>query len=52
MHERLDTLPVSWRAPVKSLLFAAVRDAPGEPADAVIRTAFAAYVERSAGRMG
>lgn len=46
MHERLGTLPVSWRAPVKTMLFAAVRDAPDEPATSVIARAFAAYVER------
>lgn len=46
MHECLATLPVSWRAPVKTLLFAAVRAAPDTPAPEVIRTAFAAYVAR------
>jgi N-methylhydantoinase B len=48
MHAILDTLPVTWRAPVKSMLFAAVHDAPDMPADEVIRTAFAAYVARNA----
>ena len=46
MHAILDTLPVSWRAPVKTMLFAAVRDAPERPAVDVIGTAFAAYVAR------
>jgi N-methylhydantoinase B len=46
MHEVLATLPVTWRAPVKTMLFAAVRDAPERPAEDVIRSAFAAYVER------
>jgi hypothetical protein len=39
---------VTWRAPVKTMLFAAVRDQPGRPAQDVIRAAFAAYVQRSA----
>ncbi len=48
MHELLATVPVTWRAPIKTMLFAAVRDAPNRPAEAVVRAAFAAYVERSA----
>ena len=36
MHERLATLQVSWRAPVKTMLFAAVREAPEQPAAEVI----------------
>jgi N-methylhydantoinase B len=49
MHELLAPLPVSWRAPVKTMLFAAVREAdPQSDTAAVIRAAFAAYVERSA----
>jgi N-methylhydantoinase B len=48
MHERLATLPVSWRSPVKTILFAAVREATAdEPAAAVIARAFTAYVERA-----
>ena len=48
MHERLATLPVSWRAPVKAMLFSAVREAPeSESADAVIARAFAAYVAQA-----
>ncbi|HEY8613985.1 MAG TPA: hydantoinase B/oxoprolinase family protein [Roseomonas sp.] len=41
MHELLATLPPSWRAPMKGTLFAAVRAAPNEPAEAVIRRTFA-----------
>jgi N-methylhydantoinase B len=48
MHERLSTLPVSWRAPVKAMLFAAVRAAPDRPAVEIIAEAFTAYVDRSA----
>ena len=48
MHAILDTLPVSWRAPVKTMLFAAVREAPERPAHDVIPAAFAAYVARNA----
>ena len=48
MHAILDTLPVSWRSPVKTMLFASVRDAPGRAAHDVIATAFAAYVARNA----
>ena len=48
MHALLATLPVTWRAPVKTMLFAAVREQPDRPAEAVIRSAFRAYVERSA----
>ena len=47
MHERLATLPVSWRAPIKTMLFAAVRAAPQRPAVDVIRDAFAAHLQRS-----
>ena len=46
MHELLATLPVSWRAPVKKRLFAAVRESePTKPAADVIRESFAAYLE-------
>jgi len=49
MHECLATLPVSWRSVVKTMLFAAVRDAPViEPAEAVIARAFAAYIAQAA----
>ncbi len=41
-------LPPSWRAPTKAALFAAVRDAPGRPAAAVVAEWFAA----GAGRAG
>ena len=48
MHEVLATLPVSWRAPVKKRLFAAVRAAPiTQPASEVIRDAFVAYLHAS-----
>lgn len=48
MHARLATLPVSWRAPVKTMLFAAVKEAPAsQPATEVIARAFTAYVERN-----
>jgi N-methylhydantoinase B len=48
MLAALDTLPISWRAPVKALLFAAVRDAPPDrPAAAVVAERFAAYAARS-----
>ncbi len=46
MHACLATLPVSWRAPVKTMLFAAVRAAPARPAAEIIPEAFAAYVAR------
>jgi len=52
MHAILDTLPVSWRAPVKTMLFAAVRDAPDRPAEDVVATAFAAYVARNEAAAG
>lgn len=45
--EATDRLPASWRAPLKRLLFAAVRAAPHRPAAEVIREAFAAYVTRT-----
>jgi len=48
MHELLARLPVTWRAPVKTMLFAAVREQPDRPAPGIIRAAFAAYVERNA----
>ncbi len=49
MHARLVTLPVSWRAPMKTLLFAAVREAPANQSTTeVIARAFTAYVERNA----
>ena len=41
MHELLATLPPSWRAPMKGTLFAAVRAAPEQPAEEVIRRTFA-----------
>jgi N-methylhydantoinase B len=41
MHELLATLPPSWRAPMKGTLFAAVRAAPDQPAEEVIRRTFA-----------
>ena len=45
MLERLATLPVSWRAPMKKRLFAAVRAGAVErPATEVIEEAFAAYM--------
>jgi N-methylhydantoinase B len=47
MHELLATLPPSWRAPMKGTLFAAVREAPEEPAEAVIRRSFAAQMARA-----
>ncbi len=49
MHELLATVPVNWRAPMKTMLFAAMRaaDADRDPAQ-IIRDAFAAYVDRSA----
>jgi N-methylhydantoinase B len=48
MLTALATLPVSWRAPVKKMLFAAVRNAPAaRPAAEVIREAFDAYLARS-----
>lgn len=48
MHAALATLPISWRAPVKKQLFAAVRAAPPErPASEIIREAFADYLSRS-----
>jgi N-methylhydantoinase B len=51
MHERLATLPVSWRSPVKTILFAAVREAAAdEPAAVVIARAFSAYVDRAGGK--
>jgi N-methylhydantoinase B len=46
MHELLATVPVSWRAPVKTMLFAAVRAAdPTRDAAEVIRDSFNAYVD-------
>ena len=50
MHGRLDTLPVSWRAPVKRVLFAAVRASP-DPAHLVIAEAFESYTGRSPAHM-
>jgi N-methylhydantoinase B len=48
MHAAMASLPASWRAPVKKLLFASVRAAaPGRPAAEVIREAFAAYLARN-----
>ena len=48
MHERLATLPVSWRAPVKTMLFSAVREAPeSEATEIVIARAFTAYVAQA-----
>jgi N-methylhydantoinase B len=48
MHELLGQLPVSWRAPVKKKLFAAVRQAGGlRPAAEVIREAFTSYLENA-----
>ncbi len=48
MHALLGELPVSWRAPVKKRLFAAVRAAPlhANTIDVVQRT-FAAYMQQS-----
>jgi len=47
MLSSLATLPTSWRAPMKKLLFAAVREAPPtRPAAEVIAEAFAAYIAR------
>jgi N-methylhydantoinase B len=48
MHELLSTLPPSWRAPMKSLLFAAVRAAPETSAETVIRGTFAVHAKRHA----
>jgi len=47
MHEALATVPVSWRAPIKKRLFAAVRSAPDRPAAVILREAFADYVKSS-----
>jgi N-methylhydantoinase B len=48
MHALLATVPVTWRAPMKAMLFAAVRSA-GTDQDAadVIRDAFAACIDRN-----
>jgi N-methylhydantoinase B len=47
MLAALATLPVSWRAPMKKLLFAAVRLAPSSrPAAEVIAATFADYMAR------
>ena len=46
MHELLATLPVSWRAPVKKRLFAAVKSAPTEhPAADVISETFKTFMK-------
>ena len=48
MHRVLAGLPVSWRAPVKKRLFAAVRAAPAtQPAAEVIQEAFDAFMKTS-----
>lgn len=48
MHEVLANLPVSWRAPVKKRLFAAVKAAPTtRAASEIIREAFEAYMKTS-----
>jgi N-methylhydantoinase B len=48
MLAALGTLPVSWRAPVKKLLFAAVREAhPDRPAAEVIAETFQSYLTRT-----
>lgn len=48
MHEVLATLPVSWRAPVKKRLFAAVKAAPAtRAASEIICEAFEAYMKTS-----
>ncbi|OYU47749.1 MAG: hydantoin utilization protein B [Rhizobiales bacterium PAR1] len=48
MHEVLATVPVSWRAPVKKRLFAAVKAAPATRATSeIIREAFEAYMKAS-----
>ena len=53
MLEALATLPVSWRAPVKKLLFAAVREAPpNRPAAEVVAETFAYYIARTRPRTG
>ena len=53
MLEALGTLPVSWRAPVKKLLFAAVREAPSHrPAAEVVAETFASYIARTKPRTG
>ncbi|MBV8912502.1 MAG: hydantoinase B/oxoprolinase family protein [Acetobacteraceae bacterium] len=48
MHEKLATLPVTWRAPVKAMLFAAVREHADRPAEEIIEATFTAYLERRA----
>ena len=47
LHACLQTLPVSWRAPVKRRLFAAARAEPGRPATAIVREAFDAFLAAS-----
>jgi N-methylhydantoinase B len=48
MHDLLATVPVTWRAPMKTMLYAAMRAAGSErPPEQVIRDAFAAYVDRN-----
>jgi N-methylhydantoinase B len=48
MLDALASLPISWRAPLKKMLFAAVRAAPAEkPAVEVIAEALAAHADRS-----
>ena len=41
LHALLAELPASWRPPMKSAFFAAVRAEPGRPAEAVIRDTYA-----------
>jgi N-methylhydantoinase B len=48
LHEALAGVPVSWRAHIKKMLFAAVREGSETPAAEVIRAAFAAYLARGA----
>ncbi len=45
LHDLLATLPVSWRAPTKTRLFAAVRAEPDRCAAAILREAFARLAE-------
>jgi hypothetical protein len=48
MHDLLATVPVTWRAPMKTMLFDAMRAAdPARLPQDVIRDAFAAYVDRN-----
>ena len=47
LHDILQTLPVSWRSPVKTMLFTAVKNAPDHPAETTIPQAFAAYLARN-----